>query len=397
MELTLFQHSSTGRIVRAMGGHSAFVPHPLPPDLRWTPDLIALLSDADRAVGYLGGLGQVLPNPYLLVCPLQHQEAVLSSRIEGTQASLSDLYIYEGQQRLAAAPLPEDVQEVHNYVRALDYGLGEMRADRPVTLRLIRELHALLMAGVRGNWRKPGQFRVTQNWIGPPSCRLEQAPFVPAPPELLQDALRDWEAFANAPAASWPPLVRLALLHYQFEALHPFLDGNGRVGRLVLALLLASWDVLAQPLLYLSAYFERRRQLYYALLLDVSQSGAWEAWVRFFLQGVAAQSHDVRHKGQQLLDLYARYREQYATSSKLQALVEVLFENPLVTGALVVQRLGVSSATAYQYLALMEKHGILRETTGRKRGRRYAAFEILRIVQSPLDLKSFLNDSSAFF
>jgi len=380
MDDAAFQSSPSGRIVQAIGGHRAFVPHPLPPDVTWSASLVQALSEADRAVGYLGGLGQILPNPYLLIRPLQRQEAVLSSRIEGTQASLSDLYAYEGGRQIAAQALADDVQEIHNYVLALEYGLEQVRAGMPVSLRLIRELHEILMSGVRGAWTAPGEFRRVQNWIGLPDCCLEEAIFVPAPPESMMAALDAWEQFLHTPS-DLPPLVRLALIHYQFETIHPFLDGNGRVGRLLLVLLLAAWEVLPQPLLYLSAYLERHRQMYYALLLEVSQRGAWDAWLHYFLRGVTEQSRVAVVQGQRLLVLHTAYRQTYNDSPKLLALVELLFENPLVTGALVVRHLGVSSATAYQYLAILESDGVLQEVTGRQRGRRYIAREILSAIE----------------
>jgi len=382
MDRLAFRENSAGRVVEAIGGHRAFVPHALPPQLRWTPRMVQALSEADRAVGFLGGLGQILPNPYLLVNTLQRQEAVLSSRIEGTQASLSDLYAYEGA-RAKSNKLPDDVHEVHNYVQALDYGLAQVREDAPVTLRLLREIHAILMEGARGTWRRPGEFRRTQNWIGPVDCELKGATFVPPPPEHLMAALDAWEEFLHAPQ-DLPPLIRLGLAHYQFEAIHPFLDGNGRVGRLLIALLLVAWQVLPQPLLYLSAYFERHRQAYYDLLLEVSQRGAWEHWLIFFLRGVTVQSRATVIRGQKLLALHTQYLERYRNAGNLQALVDQLFENPFVTGTAVTESLQVSSATAYQYLATLEEDGVLQETTGRKRGRRYLAHEIWDIIEHPL-------------
>ncbi len=382
MDIQAFQNSTAGRVMKAVGGHRAFVPSPLPPEFSWTPALVNALSEADRAVGYLGGLGKILPSPYVLIRPLQRQEAVLSSRIEGTQASLSDLYAYEGARALSK-DLPDDVKEVHNYVKALEYGLQQVQTDTSISLRLVRELHAILMKDVRGTWQKPGKFRSTQNWIGPAGCRLEEATFVPPPPEHLRASLDNWEAFVNT--SSLPPLVRLALAHYQFEVIHPFLDGNGRVGRLLMALLLAMWDILPQPLLYLSAYFEQRRQTYYALLLQVSQSSAWEPWLLFFLRGITSRSRTTVMKGQRLLELHEDYRARYQTSINLQALIDSLFENPVITGGLLVKRLEVSSATAYQYLDLLEKDGILEEVTGRKRGRRYMAREIMSVIEEPFN------------
>lgn len=384
MEWSTFENSPAGRVVPALGGHRAFVPHPLPPPLTWSPALVAALSEADRAVGYLGGLGQVLPNPHLLIRPFQRQEAVLSSRIEGTQASLADLYVYEAVPE-AGAGLPDDVREVHNYVQALEYGLEQIQAGQPISLRLVRELHAILLAdGARGQWCCPGEFRTRQNWIGPVGCTLEEATFVPAPPELLLEALSAWETFLHA-RDGLPPLIRLGLIHYQFEALHPFLDGNGRVGRLLLALLLNAWEILPQPLLYLSAYFERQRADYYALLLEVSRSGAWERWLLFFLRGVAAQSRESVRRGQRLLALYTRYQERYRSAGKLLTLIERLFEQPFVSGPQVAAQLEIAPATAYHYLEELAQAGLLRETTGRRRSRQYVAVEILAAIQGPLE------------
>ncbi len=247
MDVQRFQRSPSGRVVRVGHGGAAywaFIPHPLPPRLTYTPELIRTLSRADRAVGELAGLGRALPNPQLLLGPLMHREAVLSSRIEGTQADLPQLYAYA-----AGAPSADqgDVREVYNYVRALEYGLERLHS-LPLSLRLLRELHARLMEGVRGEHAFPGEFRRAQNWIGPPGCTLNEATYVPPPPSELMDVLSDFERYLHADD-DHPPLVRLAFIHYQFEAIHPFVDGNGRIGRLLLALLLVSWDLLPLPLL----------------------------------------------------------------------------------------------------------------------------------------------------
>lgn len=252
-----FRASPSGTVIRSVSGFWAFVPNPLPPALEWTDELAQALSDADRALGALAGLSNALPNPHLLVRPFVRREAVLSSRIEGTQASLTDLYAFEAKQ-LPLLDAPADVREVFNYVDALEYGLKRLEA-LPVSLRLIRELHARLMQGVRGEPMTPGEFRRSPNWIGPFGSTLETAPFVPPPPLEMEQALAEFEKFLHT-ESTLPPLVRLGLIHYQFEAIHPFLDGNGRVGRLLISLLLGAWELLPEPLLNLSVYFERQRQ-----------------------------------------------------------------------------------------------------------------------------------------
>src|SRR5208337_3753079 len=273
---------------KTLQGVWAFVPNPLPPELDLSWALVGELSTADWALAELAGVGSTLPNPHLLIGPFVRREAVLSSRIEGTQASLSDLFFFE------AAPTqhrePYDVREVANYVDALEYGLKRIET-LPFSIRLIRELHEHLMAEVRGGDRAAGEFRRQQNWIGPEGCKIDDATYIPPPPLELISALGALEGFANS-SSNLPPLIRFALLHYQFEAIHPFLDGNGRIGRLLITLKLGSEGLLAQPLLYLSAFFEKHRNQYYRLLLAVTTHGEWGEWIRFFIHGVADQSRD---------------------------------------------------------------------------------------------------------
>ena len=343
--------------------------------------MVAALSDADRALGELAGLGRSLLNPHLLIAPFVRREAVLSSRIEGTQASLSDLYAYEAVRK--AAP---DVREVHNYVRALEYGLDRLQS-MPFSLRLVREIHALLMEGVRGHRGAPGEFRQSQNWIGPPGCSLEDATFVPPPVHEMVEALGALERFLHGPS-DWPPLARLGLVHYQFEAIHPFLDGNGRIGRLLITLLLCVEGMLPEPLLYLSAYFESRRQTYYHLLLAVSREGAWEAWLVFFLRGVAVQAKDAVARAQRLQDLRERYREQFQTervAGRMLQMVDLLFVRPVMTMPQIAEGLGVNYATATRYIKHLVDAGILREITGQARNRIYRAGEVLAAIEEPLE------------
>ena len=276
-----------GRLVRGPGGYRAYVPAPLPPPLTWDQALTVSLSAADRAIGGLAGEGRRLPNPHLFIRSLVRKEAVLSSRIEGTQATLGELLAAEAD--AAAVRRSADLQEVGNYVTALEYGLERLET-LPVSLRLVRELHECLMRGVRGDAATPREFRRSQNWIGPPGCTLENATYVPPPPSELMACLDSWERFLHDDAL--PPLVHAALAHAQFEAIHPFLDGNGRVGRLLITLLLVEREIIPSPLLYLSAFFEATREEYYQRLLGVTESGEWEEWLIYFLRGVTLQSQD---------------------------------------------------------------------------------------------------------
>jgi len=389
MDPRIFGDSPSGRMVRDPTGYWAFVPHPLPPALTWTPTVVAALSQADRALGELAGLGRSLLNPHLLIAPFVRREAVLSSRIEGTQASLSDLYAYEAVQKTAVQLTmfepPPDVREVYNYVRALEYGLDRLQS-LPLSLRLIREIHARLMEGVRGEHGTPGEFRRSQNWIGPPGCSLQDATYVPPPVSEMEEALGALERFLHQPA-DWPPLARLGLVHYQFEAIHPFLDGNGRIGRLLITLLLCAERLLPEPLLYLSAYFESRRQDYYDLLLAVSREGAWETWLVFFLQGVAAQAQDAVARARRLQDLRERYREQFQAeraAGRLLQVVDLLFARPMVTMPQIAEALRVNYATATRYISHLENAAILREVTGQARNRVYRADEVLAAIEAPL-------------
>ena len=383
MDAKGFTDQAAGRILRAPQGYDAFVPNPLPPDLAWTPSIVSLLSRADRALGELSGIGRALPNPHLLILPFARREAVLSSRIEGTQASLSDLYAYE------AAPRAEetgDVLEVFNYVRALEHGLARLN-ELPVSLRLIREIHERLMRGVRGEHSTPGEFRRSQNWIGSPGCLLNDATYVPPPVEEMRACLDALEHFLHS-EHDIPPLVQLALVHHQFEAIHPFLDGNGRVGRLIIVMLLCLWDLLPQPLLYLSAYFEANRQTYYELLLSVSQRGTWKEWVLFFLEGVESQARDAVRRSYRLQDLRREYRTRFQathSSARLLQVVDLLFESPILTVNQVKETIEVSFPSANRYIAQLEEAGIVDEITGQLRNRLYRAGEIMRAIEAPLE------------
>jgi len=333
-----FQESSSGRLLQVGKGEKAywsFIPNPLPPSLHLTSEMVCALSNADRALGELAGLGRTLPA--LLIDPFISREAVLSSRIEGTQANIIDLYAYKAGQKhlytgLKSSSSESDAKEVNNYVRALEFGL-QQQEKLPVCLRLIRELHAKLTEGVRGEKATPGEFRRSQNWIVLPGSTIKDAIFVPPPPPEMNEALDFFEKYLHNNNL-FPPLIRLALIHYQFEAIHPFLDGNGRVGRLLLSILLANWNLLPIPLLYLSAFFEKHRKQYSELLLSVSKHGAWNDWVKFVLQGIEEQARDACVRAKNLQDIQ---KDWYQRLKKLNysglvfKLADTLFTDPFVT------------------------------------------------------------------
>jgi Fic family protein len=388
MNLERFQNSPSGRLLKvwqAQPSYWAFVPNPLPPQIEFDRALVSTLSEADRALGELAGLGRTLPNPNLLIRPFIRREAVLSSRIEGTQADVADLYAYEAKQLALplgpSAATDSDVREVFNYVRALEYGLERLNT-LPVSLRLIREVHDILMKGVRGEFATPGEFRRTQNWIGRPGCTLEEATFVPPPVAEMQEALGDLEKYLYA-EDSLPPLIRLALIHYQFEAIHPFIDGNGRIGRLLISLLLINWNLQPVPLLYLSAYFERQRDAYYDHLLAVSERGNWQAWLEFFVRGVAVQSRDAIARARQIQDLQSQWREQLTqtrASALLLRLVDSLFDAPMLTIPQAQKLLGVTYRSASQNIQKLVKTGILHDAGATPEGRVFVARDILHAV-----------------
>lgn len=382
-----FSPGKPGRLVSVGGVGKAFVPNPLPPRLGFCPRLVRALSEADRALGELAGLGRTLPNPYLLAGPFSRREAVLSSRIEGTQASLVDLYAFEAEPPLfSESGRGSDVREVQNYVRALEHGLERLK-ELPISQRLLREMHAVLMEGVRGAQRDPGKFRRVQNWIGPPGAEAEEATFVPPPPGEIPEALGALERYVHEDTRL-PPLVDIALVHYQFEAIHPFLDGNGRIGRLLITLMLVERDLLPEPLLYLSAYFERHRGAYYDRLLAVSRQGAWEDWLLFFLRGVLTEARDAARRAGTLFDLREAYRERFRReggSTNLLAAVEHLFARPVTDIRELEDSLNISFEAARRLVKRLERESVLEEITGRRRNRVYAAREIVRVLQGPLD------------
>ena len=367
-----------GHLLNCPGGYRAFVPAPLPPPLAWDERLAVRLSAADRAIGRLAGEGRRLPNPHLLMRPFLRKEAVLSSRIEGTQATLGELLAAEAG--AAVERSPADLREVGNYVTALEYGL-ERLDTLPLSLRLVREMHERLMRGVRGDVATPGEFRRSQNWIGPPGCTLNDATYVPPPPSELMACLAAWERFLHDDAL--PPLVHAALAHSQFEAVHPFLDGNGRVGRLLITLLLVQRGIIPSPLFYLSAYFEATREEYYARLLGVTERGEWEEWLTYFLTGVVLQADDAVDRIQRIDALFSRWKQGLARGqSGLPGLALDLFaENPFWTVGGVSGRLEVAFTTAQRAIERLEIAGIVAQVGEARRNRVYCASAVLDVLE----------------
>ncbi len=384
MQPSDFTDKRWGRLMQMPEDYWAFVPGELPPKLVWNDALVGALSDADRGLGELAGVGRNIPNPHLLIWPFIRREAVLSSKIEGTQSTINDLLLFEATPEMH--PLVSDVHEVVNYVRALDYGIERVKTF-PISSRLICELHERLMDGVRGENMTPGKYRTSQNWIGPAGYTLNQASYVPPPPAELPDTLSALEKFIHHDGKR-PPLIELAMVHYQFEAIHPFLDGNGRIGRLLITLLLCKRDILPQPLLYLSGYFEKHREAYAEHLWQVSRAGKWEDWITFFLRGVSEQSLDAIGRAKLLVALretfLSKCREQ--TSSNAPAiLLDELFQNPYITARGASELMKITAKAAQANITKLCKICILEETTGRKRDRVYVARKIIDVVNNPLD------------
>jgi len=374
------QQSTTGQIIKSLKGYDAFVPHDLPPKIEWNNAVINSLSRADFLLGKLAREASQLPNPHLLIRPFITREAVLSSKIEGTQATLGE--ILAANAGAQAKKNPDDLQEVQNYIIALDFGLRRL-TELPLSLRLIKEIHEHLMQYVRGAHATPGEFRRSQNWIGSPGCTLNTAKFVPPPPDNLMDCLGALENFLHD--RSLPPLIHIALCHYQFEAIHPFLDGNGRVGRLLIILLLIEHKMLPSPLLYLSAFFEATRDEYYKQLYNVSSKGTWQEWLIYFLNGIAVQSEDVLSRAERINALLNQWKIVVASggSQVTVNIVQHLAINPYFTTNKIAQELSISYSTAQRSVQKLETAGIIKKMNDSKRDKVYCAIEILNILEEP--------------
>ena len=380
MDAASYRSTQFGSGGRVPGGHGyvAYFPEPLPRMLELPSSSVMLLADAEAALGRLAAVGGLLPNPDILVRPYLLREAVSSTRIEGTQATIEDVLDAD-----AAGTRPgADVEEVVNYVEAMRWGAQRLD-ELPISSRLLREIHKRLMAGVRGRDLAPGEFRTTQNWIGPPGSTIESAPFVPPSPSELPELLSDWERFAHE-EPEMPLLVQNALLHAQFETIHPFLDGNGRLGRIMLVFFLVARERLPAPLLYLSAHLERNRETYYTALQTLRETGDPLPWIDLFLTSVKSEATDAVDRAQQIVALRDRYLEAASSlgTANAVALVDLICENPMVTTHVIESRLGVSRPTALRLLRRMEERGVLNEQKAGARGqRRYVAGDLLRLVR----------------
>lgn len=379
------------RVTRAGGyqtqleNYRAFHPAPLPPDppIVFNEELLKLLSDADRSLGRLDGVTQMLPNLDLFLMMYVRKEAVFSSQIEGTQASLDDVVAYEDE--IGEAENPRDVEEVVNYITAMKVGLRRLKA-LPVSLRLIREIHHELMQGVRGKHKNPGEFRTTQNWIGPPGCSLNDALFVPPPPHELTQHMGALEKFLHS-EDTIPALVKIGLAHAQFETIHPFLDGNGRLGRLLITFLLCEKEILAQPALYISHFFRRYKSEYYQCLQGIRETGDWEEWLRFFLRGVVDVSREASATASKIMEMREKHRAliggslSSATAGGAFKLLEVLYQRPVVTINRASDIIERSYSNARKLVGELEFLGILHERTGQARNRRYVYAEYLELFR----------------
>ena len=373
-----------GKYVKQGTGFKAFIPAPLPPipPVALDAELTRLLSEADRSLGRLDGIGSVLPNRDLFVAMYVRQEAVLSSQIEGTQSSLEDVLQFEVDAK--GADVPKDVEEVVNYVRAMNFGIKQLE-KLPLSLRLIREIHAELLKGTRGAHRTPGEFRRSQNWIGSTGANLANATFVPPPVPEMKEALNKFEQFLHDD--SLPVLIHTGLAHAQFETIHPFLDGNGRVGRLLITFLLCERKILHRPLLYLSHYLKMHRAEYYDRLMAIRSDGNWDAWLKFFLRGVGEVSQEAIETARRIFALRDEHRQAINKSMGSSAgsalrLLDYLYEQPIISVRLVEQHLKSSFVTANKMVEQFIKLDILNETTGRQRNRRYAYAPYLALFES---------------
>ncbi len=361
------------------------MPHSLPPKLEWDNAVVNSLSRAGFLLGKLAREGGKLPNPHLLMRPFITREAVLSSKIEGAQTTPGEILVANAGAHVKQNP--DDLQEVQNYIKALDYGLGRL-TELPLSLGLIKEIHEHLMQGVRGSHGKLREFRRSQNWIGSPGCTLNTAKFVPPPPDNLIDCLGELENFLHD--RSLPPLIHIALCHYQFEVIHPFLDGNGCVGRLLIMLLLVEQRMLPSPLLYLSTFFEATRDEHYKQLYNVSSKGSWREWVIYFLNGIAVQSEDVLSRAERINELLNKWKITVASSGSQVPLeiVQHLAVNPYFTTNKIAEDLGIVYSTAQRGVQKLEAAAIIKKTNDNKRDKVYCATKILNILEESTKIRA---------
>ena len=392
------QTQRAGRYIQQLSGYSAFIPEALPPtpDIEFDGELRTLLSTADRDIARLDAIATLLPNPDLFVAMYVRHEAVLSSQIEGTQSTLEDVLAFEAQG--SHNDTPKDVEEVINYVRAMNHGLRRLD-ELPLSLRLIKEIHGELMQNVRGGEKTPGEFRTSQNWIGPTGSTLANASFVPPPPHELMNALGRLEKFLHEGKSTVPLLIRCGLAHAQFETIHPFLDGNGRVGRLLITLILCEDGALSRPLLYLSVFLKAHRAEYYDRLTAIRLHGHWEQWLKFFLRGVSQTARAATQTATEIVKMREAHRNALIKSPKALKLLDSLFQQPLVSPKRIAEIVGCTHPTAVKLARDLEARGWLREVTGFERNRLYRYQPYLALfhretVEAAFAAQSALQDNA---
>lgn len=382
------QNDKTGKYLIQPGGYSAFIPIPLSAinPIKYNEKLRNILSEADRALSRLDGVVTVLPNSDLFIAMYVKKEALLSSQIEGTQASL------EGVLRFEADLNPEEdineVKEVINYIKALNYGIARL-SDLPISNRLIKEIHRILIEGTRGTSKTPGEFRTIQNWIGVPGVTLSEATFVPPPPEKVPELMSDLEKFIYQ-KDEIPPLLKIALIHAQFETIHPFLDGNGRVGRLLITFYLYCEKILSHPLLYLSVYLKKNKSRYYDLLMQIREQDIWEEWLKFFLEGIKEVSEEALVLAKEIITLKEKLLKRLFIN-KISSIFAVeflnlLFTKPIITSTDIVKNLNTSKETANQLIRKFENINIIKEISGKKRYKKYILFDYINIIKRGTEL-----------
>jgi Fic family protein len=371
-----------GRYVKQPTGYSAFVPKPLPPNppIKYDEQMQALLSKADRAIARLDGMVMVLPNPDLFIAMYVKKEALLSSQIEGTQAS------FEGILKFEADMKPKDdineIKDVVNYVKALNYGV-ERLVEIPLSLRLIKEIHKILLKDTRRSSINLGEFRTAQNWIGPAGATLASAIFVPPPVHMVLPSMGELEKFFHE-RTSIPPLIKIALIHAQFETIHPFVDGNGRIGRLLITFYLLWNEILSKPILYLSFFLKKNREKYYDLLMKVREEGAWEDWIKFFLSGISETSEEAAQTAKEIIrlkeDLLKKIYEKSISSMYSVKLIDLLFEIPVIDVRMILKEIKMHKDTAAQLLKKFEDAGIIKEISGKQRYKKYLFKDYIDII-----------------
>lgn len=383
-----------GRYIQQLTGYKAFVPEGLPPnpDIEFDGELRTLLSAADRDIARLDAIATLLPNPDLFVAMYVRHEAVLSSQIEGTQSTLEDVLAFEAQG--TSKDTPKDVEEVINYVRAMNHGLRRLN-ELPLSLRLLKEIHGELMQNVRGGEKTPGEFRTSQNWIGSAGSTLANASFVPPPPHELMNALGMLEKFLHEGKSTVPLLIRCGLAHAQFETIHPFLDGNGRVGRLLITLILCEEQALSRPLLYLSVFLKAHRSEYYDRLTAIREHGHWEQWLKFFLRGVSQTARAATQTATDIVKMREAHRNALMKSPKALKLLDSLFQQPLVSPKRIAEIVGCTHPTAVKLARDLEERGWLREVTGFERNRLYRYQPYLQLFHRETVEATFAAQSPA--